>query len=596
MKTTSRPTGRTTRGLKMAAVLAAGWLLSTAGLSARADVMEQVPSDALVVWKVNHLDATNAKLIDLFGQLGVADIVPNMKDPMAALKEATGIGPGLDTSRDAAIVLPNVPMEHAQKEPPILVLWPVSDYKAFLGSFTVVRTEGDVTVVHVKDDQDDTFIQQWGEYAAFTDKKELLSVKHDGLKPTGSAAKEMAEKDVCAYVNFPVLKTLLLPKLQASKQQVMDEVDGQAKDDNQKKVADAAIGQGFAMVERFLEDARGTTIGITIGKDGVSENMVVDFEPGSYLGKMTKSLKVTDGPLLAGLPDEKYLLFGGAVQDPQSVAGVVNDVIAPIMKELPGMGETGTKIQAAVDTYKDAMLASEGGAYGVIVPTAAPGQGPLIRYLAIAKGDGEKLKSAQIKVAQMQNELMGSFGMKEMSMMKVTVTPDERTINGVKFDKVTTDVDAANNGAAADMMRKQLDMMYGPDGQVMLIGAVDAKTVIDSMGLDDQTLSAAIDAIKANKDVLSDQVKVVDAGLPKSRASVGYIDVGQIVTTAIGYAKAQGANVPFQFQPNLPPIGVAAGTDGSALRFDVYVPMPLLQSMFQAGMQTYMQFGNRGGI
>ena len=223
-------------------------------------------------------------------------------------------------------------------------------------------------------------------------------------------------------------------------------------------------------------------------------------------------------------------------------------------------------------------------------------RGPLIRYLAIFKGDSEKLKSAQVKVAQMQNEVMQSFGIQQMSMMKVTVTPDERTINGVKFDKVLTEVDAANNTREANAARQGLDMMYGPDGQVLLIGAVDSKTVLASMGVDDQTLGAAVDSIKANKDVLTDQVKVVDAGLPKKRFSVAYIDVGQIVTTAIGYYKAMGQDVPFQFQPNLPPLGFTAGTDESALRFDGYIPMPLLQSMFQAGMQASMRMGNHGGI
>jgi hypothetical protein len=144
-----------------------------------------------------------------------------------------------------------------------------------------------------------------------------------------------------------------------------------------------------------------------------------------------------------------------------------------------------------------------------------------------------------------------------------------------------------------DQMLKQV---YGPDGVSALDGVVDPKTMLLGLGVDDDLLTQAIDAIKANNDVLADDVKEVDAGLPKNRVGVAYLGLGQIVSTALSYAKANGMNMPVQLPPNLPPIGFTFGTEGSAMRFDSYTPTKLLQSLTQAGMAVYAQFnGNRGG-
>ncbi len=54
-------------------------------------------------------------------------------------------------------------------------------------------------------------------------------------------------------------------------------------------------------------------------------------------------------------------------------------------------------------------------------------------------------------------------------------------------------------------------------------------------------------------------------------------------------------NVPVQLPNNLPPVGFSFGTDGTAMRYDSFIPMKLMQSLVQAGMQVYMQMNNHGG-
>jgi hypothetical protein len=579
--------------VKSSCVMAAVWCLSGLHVStAAAQVLDQVPSDSLVVIKINHLADTNTKVASFLQSLGVTDLVPTMKDPLNTLETQLGIGPGLDTKRDAAAVVLNGTFGK-DTPPPFALLLPVSDYKAFLGSLSVVRTEGDVSVVHFKDNEDDAFVEQWGGYAAISDKKDNIVGKHEGLKPAGIAAKELEEKDLCVYVNFPVLKTVILPQLKDAEQKATEELGKNVTDPEKLKAAQAGLNQAFAVVTEFLNDAQGTTYGLSVSDEGIASSMFVDFIPDTYLGKLAAQIKTTDQPLLAGLPKENYIFFGGGVQNPAVLAKVIDDVLSPITKELAG--EDGKKLTDLIDLYKTFATSYESGTFGVVAPTAALGQGSLLRIIGVYKGDAEKLKAAQLKLATVQNDVMKTFGIPQAELIKTTVTPDFKTINGVKFDKFAQQVDPDNTSQEAMRTSEMLSQIYGPDGASGLTGVVDPKTLVFAMGVDDDLISQTIDAAKEDKDVLTDGLKSVDSHLPAKRASVGYFGLGQLMATGLSYAKANGLPVGIQLPNNLPPIAGSLGTEGTALRFDGFVPTKLLQSMVQAGASLYAQFNNRGG-
>ena len=588
------------RAVKASCVLAAAWcLIGFNAPAAQAQVLNQVPSDALVVVKINKLSETNAKISNFLQTLGLTDVVPMLKDPLASLESQSGMGAGLDIKRDAAAVVVNGKFDD-NGPPPFILLLPVSDYKAFLASITVVRTEGDVTVAHFKDDEDDAFIESWGDYAAISDKKENVLLKHEGLKLKAAASKQMDEKDFCIYVNFPALKPLLAPELKKAPDEAMEALGKEQNDPNKLKLAKVAVNQLVAAATEFLNDAESATIGISVTNEGISSSMVVELAPDSYLGKMASEFKSTDGPLLTGLPKEDYLLFGGYTQNPQAVSKVFDDLIAPISKELASMGDDGKKTADALTAYRDSLASVNSAAGGVVAPTAAYGQGPMIRFVGAVKGDAEKLKAANAKIYEGQNQIMAMVGAPGGDLLKTTVTPDFKTIHDVKFDRIQTEVDPNNTSQEAMHASDALTKTFGPDGDRVLLGTIDPKSIVFGSGVDDELIGDAVDAVKSNKDLLTEQLKLVDAGLPKTRAAVGYLGLGQIIGTGLNYAKAQGLPVQIQIPANLPPIGFTLGTEGPTMHYASFIPTKLLQSLVQAGLPIFRQFnpgaGGGGGL
>lgn len=598
-----------------ARLLSAG-LIACCALAAaplvHADVLDQLPGNTVAVLKFNHLGATNHKVADLMKTLGVTDFQPAMADPLAAIEKSSGLTQGINKSGDMAFAWINKPWKADQKDkaghdvpPPLLVLVPVSDYKAFVDQNTVVKTDGDITVVHFKKETDNSYIAHWGDYAALSPYEKLLTGKHDGLKVKGLAARELTEKDACLYANLPLLRHDLLPMLAKGRAKLQDKVasyirEKRPQDVKKMPLVHAAVNQLVNIAQTFLQDCDGATVGWSLDKAGLNTTVISDFKPDSYLGKIEQNIKGTDGPLMAGLPDVKYMFMFGEVVNKDAATQLFNDLIGPIEKHFDVLDAQQQKMaHAMVDNVRTTIASLERVSFGMVAPTNTVGQGSLVQIVGIYKGDSQKLMQDQVEAAKYNEPLMKAFGLPNANNSKYTFTPDAKTVDGIKFNSMQVQIKMPGNTPQEMQQQQVINMMYGPNGITTLTGVVDPKTMLIVGGGDDQLLTTAISAAKANKPAISerDEIKAVDAELPKTRVAVGYVPLDEIVTTAVGYAKQFGFPMPVQLPPNLPPIGFTAGTEGSALRYDSHVPTQLIQSLIQAGMQVMLQMrgGHNGG-
>ena len=109
-------------------------------------------------------------------------------------------------------------------------------------------------------------------------------------------------------------------------------------------------------------------------------------------------------------------------------------------------------------------------------------------------------------------------------------------------------------------------------------------------------IAAAVKAAKTGEDPLSKgPAAKVNAALPQNRVAAYYLQIDNLATSIMDIVAAQGMKIGAKLPPNLPPLAVAINTDGSAIRFDGYIPAQTVQSLITVGMQIFMQNMNGGG-
>ena len=374
---------RTRRAIGAVAIAAALWCGQV-----RAQVLEQVPADALAVFKIKNLDQTNKKVAKMAKDFGLDEMVPEMKDPLAALLAKGHISKGLDKAGDAALVVFGPDKDAKDAEEPVAVaLVPVSDYDAFVGNFKKSdKGEGGEGISVVEDPAGGgmaMYIAHRGNYAVMSDKKSHLIGK-GGLKLGALSAREADAKDFVFFLNMPVARKLAVPQIKDHRKDIIDEMDKTLAAQEQLKayapVFDTIVNKALDTAQEFLEEADSVMFTMNISDAGLAGGALVEFAPDSKFGKTVASIKPGSTPLLAGLPDKKYFFFGGGSYDGKVASDIAGEWLDPIAKSLKDTNtDAGKQIASLLDTMKAVASTSNHSASGMIVPTKPLGQESLIQ-------------------------------------------------------------------------------------------------------------------------------------------------------------------------------------------------------------------------
>jgi hypothetical protein len=535
-------------------------------------------------------------------ELGIANLLPAAGDPLGALQVETKTQQGIDLAGEMAFVMLDPAVAGGDPERSLLILVPISDYPAFLANWPGAAAQEGVTEVKLGDTNEPGFVANWGKYAVIAPSRELVAKKPAaGIKAPSVTAKQLTERDMILYANFDALRSKLTPGLQMGRTQISQEVErgfaGNPQMARFAPVVKTIVNQMFNAVDRFVADAQATSVGMSFAPEGISATVVAEFKPDSYLATNLASIKNSDAPMMNGLPEAKYLAYGGSTIDPAAANKLVSDIVDPVVQELMKIGPEMAPAKDYVDALKAYITASRSQSFGMVAPNGPIGTQALFQMVAVQTGDAPAMVAAYTKMMQAQTSMMKALVPNAAGLPMPTYTQGGKTVDGVKFDQITTKLDPAANNAAAMQQAQALQMMYGPEGMVMNYGVLDPTHMLAASGVPDSLISSAIAAAKANRTTVADaeSLKGVKSQLPKQRLMEMYFSVGEFATTGLNYARQLGLTIPVQLAPDLPPIGMTAATENNtALRIDVHVPTTLVQSLIAAGMQAQMQMQGGG--
>jgi hypothetical protein len=277
-----------------------------------------------------------------------------------------------------------------------------------------------------------------------------------------------------------------------------------------------------------------------------------------------------------------------------SLKQAANEFLAPIQDQLSRGNADQQHLSAYLDSMKNLLNDQKGQTFGLIAPAGALGT-PMFQWVGVQSGDSEAILKDQQKMIVASQDVMGLLP--NQPKMTTEVKPNAKTVDGISFSQVTTTIGDSNApGAAA--AKQMLNMLYGPDGIVVYMGAVDGQHVLGVSGTDDAMIAAAIKAVKEQNDPFTkdEGLTQVRKHLPQTKVSEMYINVADIVTTAVTYAKMLGMPLPVTMKAGIPPIGFAIATDGPSIRGDMYVPSDLIEQIVAMALQFNMGGAKNGGL
>ncbi|MDB5323216.1 MAG: hypothetical protein JWN40_4847, partial [Phycisphaerales bacterium] len=430
------------RSMRLAPVWAFAAVTAFWAASAQAQVLSQVPADSAIIFKINKLGAVSDKAGALAKQFGLVEMNPAAADPLGWLLSEGGMTNGLDKAGDAAVVFASA--DFGAQPPPLLILLPVSDYKAFIGNFADAKKEGELDAFHMKGEQDEmTYAANWGKYAAISPQKELLAKKPEGFKASGATAKELESKDAVIVVNLKVLGPKLDEQVKGHKDQILGDLEknlgNEPKFGKYIPLLKVVVGQALNVADQVLSVAQYSSFSVNLGKDGVGTSFMLDFKDGTNWGKAIAGVKNTDSPLMTGLPDGKYIFFGGGINGWQSEQQLMEEWLKPIEAELAKMEDMKPAL-TILDSMRQMFKAQKSQAGGMLAPSGALGATSLFQMVVATTGDAKVMQEAQQKVQEAQQQLMALIP--NQPKMTTTFTPNAKTVDGVAFTQSTTTLPA----------------------------------------------------------------------------------------------------------------------------------------------------------
>jgi hypothetical protein len=589
---------------------------------APAQVVKQMPADALLAFKVSNLEVTSKKIGDFCGNLGLVQLKPELADPLSwFLRDAVQATAGVNRSGELGIFMVDPAQVGGNADHAIFGLLPVSDYQAFLSNYADTKTESGITEIHLHAQASPTYVAHWGDYAVMGDAREYLHHPPAAvLQIPAISAKELDSKDIALYANFRqfrpkallaieegrrnILKMMveMMPKPSTSPAVAPPTTEPGEMQTNAQKMADmqakvikympvlrVAVNELLDGAKRFMLDTDGGTFGINISPDGISSTTQLEFVPNSYLAGLAGNAKNSEDTLLTGLPDGKYLVFGGCVVDPKQLAQVFSDATAPIEKAVADMGPDYASVNKFIDLLNAGLVSQDGESVGLLAPTGALGQEAMFQALSIRTGDAKALIDVTPKIIAAQQAMVKSLGLESTSGTTVII-PKAKTLDGVVFDEFQTTMNADLQNPGQAQMMQFMTFLYGPAGIVAFQGMVNDKTILNTMGVSDAAITACITAIRSNDDPIGRQgvVKAVSEQLPAKRAVAIYFPLDIWANTGLNYARMFSMDAGVRIPDDLPPVGVTVSTDNSTVRCDSFIPAQLIQALTSAGMQFYM--------
>ncbi|MCK6455468.1 MAG: hypothetical protein L6Q92_02900 [Phycisphaerae bacterium] len=350
----------------------------------------------------------------------------------------------------------------------------------------------------------------------------------------------------------------------------------------------AQVKSGIDDLIKMAREMDALDIGLAIQDYGVSISAIAVPQSGSELAETLKSPAPKSGSYLRLLPKEKFLFAMGAGGN-ENVKEEDWLKAAKGIASMPGAKES-------VDEKKLNELAKDLAAWQKSVSSAA------IAICVLPEGPDGILGAAIVMESSDAAGMLKTIG-KLVEKGKALSTDEEfkkaaaivehksgaESIGDVSVDHLTFNLKKLGDDIDEEDL-ESVDKVLGKEGLTVRIGAADKSHVVMSLGGGKGRFEKLLNAAQKGQDGLDEDGGIVRVSkrLPAQKTGEFYVAVDSIlgavgrVMTALG----EEEEMPFKLADVNAPIAASTTVEGDAGRFDLFVPMELINAVKDAYMAS----------
>ena len=561
----------------------------TSGLAlALPPVLEKAPKGAMFVIAVPSAEKFEKSIQSLKTAAEIDFPLPGIEDLLAM----GGISGGLDLSKSMAMVFmpPAGGAEAANAEDmqgEMIVMLPVSDYAAFLQNFNAKPGDaGSVDAVNINGE--DTFARNVGDgYAIIAPSRELVTAFKMG-NPTakadmGKVGERIADTaDLVAVINMSVARPFIEKGMKEAQERMADQMAMMGMEGEGGEGGDAPSPMIDWLTKAMVADAKVMVGGMKAGGLGASFEVAASFNEGSMMGKAF-SAAGNAGALLSKLPTMQYLFAGAIDTSSPAVKRVLADMAAKAKESAPA---------DAPQLFATSDLAEADGQAVVIGmnPTMLMGGGVFTNTVVFSatREPSKVIAGVQKNMETLNGKSFGGMTY-EASFKDDAAKVGETSVDVWQVKMQSEGGDGMNTQAAS--------MLFGPQGGPGgYLAEVDGG-VLRTFAKNSVLMAAAMKSASGGENLSSDTlIKQVGGQLPSGRIAEAYIGIRNIVDMIVPMATMMGVQIdPEAIPAQLPPLGFGLAGEGGSALFSMFIPAPVLKTMWVVGTPLVEGMGAFGG-
>ncbi|MFN7022039.1 MAG: hypothetical protein ACK4WH_12030, partial [Phycisphaerales bacterium] len=570
---------------------------AAASLLAAPPVMDRVPDNAFAVIGMPSPDAMHKDISALMTAVEAPFPMPEVADLLAM----AGITEGIDTSKSVAIVLyppKKDPLKDAAKkaadamgdedddegegeDPRAVILMPIKKYEDLLANFGAKPEAGQAITRIDTPDGGDGYVKDVGSgYAAMSDDRELLAAfdARSGASPLKSKLGVAGDKltdnsSMFIVVNMDEVRPMWPELKKELESAIKEQAENLPMAGEAPNPFDSAAAVWF--LDTMMKESRAMVAGIKPSGKGFGMNMAMNFTEGSMMGGMFKD-GGRAGDLLAKLPAGPYLVAGA--YDYSAPA------IKKFFKDLSAKGEGGgSGVSFGIGLDAKTMDISDGAAFTMGLPKGGIFGGLMTGMVTYVKAKDPASIIAVNKASM--TELNGQT--QEGMAFEIKYTDKAAQVEGVDVDAFDVKITSEEGLDMAQPMAMVFGPSGGPNGYIARADGGMYMTMAKSSEL----MGTALKVGKGGENLGSDRlISQVGGSMPANRIAEFYIGTRSIADMVLPFAAMAGVTVPADKIPeNLPPIAATLSGEAGVAHFALFVPTPVIKTVFEVGMAVQQQ-------